>query len=827
MGISEIITDPKQWLADQNFPGCGQCGIASERRFRSLVMPRGALDAPIVIVGEAPGQGEEIEGEAFIGSAGKLLDAVFQNVGIDTRELMYITNTVKCRPLNNRTPVSAECRTCRELFLKQELNAYPRKLIIALGNIGYYGVVPKGSPSGIMSRSGIFEKNEEFSCLVLPCIHTAAVLRNPSHTILLEDVAAKVRKFIDDGYNLPDQHSTIYKEVRDLDSFETLLQELRSHGRFVVDLETTGFNFWGDRILCMTFSTGIYTAWYLPLEENEQWLWPKEDWTLIQEGLRVIFEDPNIGKIGHNLKFDLKFLIYHFGWDVSGKLDDTMLMHHLIDENTAHGLKSLAARFTDLGNYSKELEDVFNDIKRSRIPLEDKHYGKIPTEVLKRYALLDADVTYRLYEIFKERLKLVGKGQTLFKFYSKIIMWVMRTLMHMELVGVRVNIEQMTKLQEEFGNRLGELQDQINTYAEGDINIRSTKQLRELLYVHLGLEVIKDPQLRTPKGGPSTDEATLKALQARNKHPILGMLLEYRRISKLNSTYVIGLLRELAPDSRLHTSYMQHGTATGRLSSSRPNLQNIPRESIIKSLFVPTEGWYFVRGDYSQHELRMWANYSKDSKFIAALAAQDVHSYIGSILLNKDPATISKEERTKVKGVVFGLIYGRGTKSLAAEFDMTPEEAQKFTDAFFEMFPESSAWLKQQEKVVTQVGQVTNTFGRVRRLPEVHSTDNAVSAMAIRQARNSPIQSLASDVTNFALVRISETFKRRGLKARLLMQIHDEIVAEAPRDEVLSAYNIMYEEMMKQPRGIVVPLKVDLGVVDRWGGTYLDLAQFE
>lgn len=826
MEVNNPVIYSTQWLNSQDFSACGQCDIAVERRFRSHVTPRGNLEAPIVIVGEAPGAKEESENETFVGPAGQLLDEVFQKVGIDTREFMYVTNTTKCRPLANRTPTSAECRICRDLFLKHELAAYPRKLIIALGNIGYYGVVPKGSPSGIMRRSGIFEENEEFGCLVLPCVHTAAVLRNPSNEVLLTDVAVKVRKFIDDGYQLPDQHSTIYKEANSLDSFDQLLQELQSYERFVVDLETTGFNFWGDRILCMTFSTSPYTAWYLPLEEDGQWVWPKEDWTLIQEGLRTVFEDPTIGIIGHNLKFDLKFLIHHFGWNIQGKLADSMLMHHLLDENTVHGLKPLAARFTDLGDYSKGLEEAFREVKHSRIPPEEKHYGKIPTDILKHYALIDADATYRLYEIFKEDLKKVGKGQKLFRFYDKIITLVMKTLMHMELTGVRVDTVQMAKLQGEFNTRIAELQEQINSYSEEPINVWSYKQLRALLYEHLNLPIIKDPRLRTPTGGPSTDEATLKALLKETKHPVLKLLLEYRRVSKLNSTYVTGLLRELAPDKRLHTSYLQHGTATGRLSSSKPNLQNIPRDSVIKSLFVPTEGWYFVRGDYSQHELRMWANYSKDPKFITALASQDVHGYIGSSLLNKDPVDISSEERTKVKGVVFGLIYGRGIKSIAAEFHMTPEEAQKFTDSFFEMFPESSAWLRRQEEVVKREGQVVNTFGRVRRLPEIHSSDDAVAAMAARQARNSPIQSLASDITNFALSQIDKAFRAGGLRSRLLMQIHDEIVVEAPKDEVVVAYNIMYEQMMKQPAGIAVPLKVDLGVVERWGGKYLDLAQF-
>jgi len=824
---AEVQRDPEGWLWGSYFPQCTDCTVSGDIRptneSREMVYPRGDFNSPIVIVGEAPGRDEEREGEAFVGRAGKKLEDTFNAVGIYTRKAAFVTNTVKCRPTNNRTPTSEECRICREKYLQYEITAYPRKLIVALGNIGYYGVVPKGTPSGIMSRSGIFEESEEFGCYILPCIHPAAVLRNPSNEVLLRDVAEKVKQFIDDGYTVPPQRSVIYREVHDLESFGELIQDLRESEQFVIDIETTGFNFWADRILCMVFSTGLFSAWYLPMEEDGNWVWPRSDWALIQEGLRQVFEDPSIGKIGHNLKFDLKFLIHYFGWDIRGTLSDSMLMHHLLDENTAHGLKPLAARFTDLGNYSKDLESAFNEVKRSRIPIEEKHYGKIPVSTLKSYALADADATFRLYELFRSGLK---ESSQLYKFYSKIITKVMKTLMYMELVGVRVDTERMSELSKEFDDRLEELQEEINSYAEEDVNVRSTKQLRSLLYEQLGLPALKDPRLRTPKGGPSTDEATLKALRERTKHPVLDLLLEYRRTAKLNSTYIAGLLKVLAPDGRLHTSYLQHGTATGRLASSRPNLQNIPRESIIKGLFIPTEDWYLVRGDYSQHELRMWANYSKDPKFIEVLATDDVHSHLGSILLNKSPDQISIDERTKVKGVVFGLIYGRGARSLAAEFEMSDTEAQAFIDSFFKMFPISSRWLKDQEAFVKQQGYVKNLFGRYRRLPEIHSTDTTVSAMAARQARNSPIQSLASDVTNLALTRIDEAFRGNGLKARLLMQIHDEIVAEAPKGEVRDAVNIMREQMLAPIRHIIVPLKIDLGVVERWGGDYLDLGQF-
>lgn len=819
----QVQEDPEGWLRGLDFPQCTDCAVATEVRSiyesREMVYPRGKFDSPIVIIGEAPGKDEEREHEAFVGRAGQKLEATFNAAGIYTRRDAFVTNTVKCRPIENRTPDSKECKTCRENYLVYEITAYPRKLIVALGNIGYYGVVPKGSPSGIMRRSGIFEESEEFGCYILPCIHPAAVLRNPSNEVLLRDVAEKVKQFIADGYSIPSRRSVIYREVHNLEDFEDLVRDLRESKQFVIDLETTGFSFWEDRILCMSFSTSPFSAWCLPMEANGNWLWPKDDWALVQEGLRQLFEDPKIGKIGHNLKFDLKFLIRHFGWSINGSLNDPMLMHHLLDENTAHGLKPLAARFTDLGDYSRGLEDAFKEVKHSRILPEEKHYGKIPMDILKSYASADADATYRLYELFESELK---ENSQLYKFYRKVITKVMRTLMGMEFVGVRVDTERMEELKTEFEERLEVLQDSINSFAEENINTNSAKQLQFLLYEQLHLPVIN----KTPKGAPATNEATLLELQSETKHEILDLILEYKKAAKLNSTYVVGLLRVLAPDGRLHTSYLQHGTATGRLSSSRPNLQNIPRESMIKSLFVPTEGWYFVRGDYSQHELRMWAHYSGDPKFIKALASQDVHGYIGSILLRKSADQISEDERTKVKGVVFGLIYGRGAKSLADEFDMTVAEADAFAKSFFRMFPVSTKWLEDQEGLVKQTGEVTNQFGRVRRLPEVYSTDGGVAAAAVRQARNSPIQSLASDITNLALTRIDSAFRENGLRARLLMQIHDEIVAEAPKDEVRAAFDIMHEQMLAPVLGLTVPLKIDLGVVDRWGGDYLDLDQF-
>lgn len=808
------------------FPECTDCSISEDAINRGHVKWRGRVDAPVVIVGEAPGQEEEEQELAFVGSAGRKLNKVLRSVGIDSND-MLITNTVKCRPRMNRNPTSKECRICREKYLVREIKLYPRKLIIALGNFGYYGVVPKGSPSGITSRCGVFEENEEFGCTVLPCLHPAGVLHKPATEPLLVDAIRKAAKFIKNGYTHTSKRSAVYKEIRDLDSFWDLVSEIKSAKKFVVDLETTGFSCITDRIICMSFSTEPFTAWYLPLREDEHFVWSKGDWEAIEEGLKGIFEDSSIGKMGFQVKFDFKFLISHFGWEIRGSVDDPMLMHHLIEEGTPHGLKSLAIRYAGMGNYSRPLEDAFAKVTQNReLSPEEKHYGKIPSSILKGYAAADADATLRVYDYL---LPILKGDPDLFRFYRRGVMPVMDVLMEMELTGIRVDQERIRKLGEDLLQELESLKVEFGAEVDEEINIGSAKQLSELLF-QKGVRGKKYPIVKPGRKYPSTDESVLRELQEKTGDRIFDILLQYRKVGKLNSTYVIGMAKQIAPDGRIHTSYLQHGTVTGRLSSSRPNLQNIPRDSIIKNIFIPSPGYFLLSADYRQHEVRMWAEYSQDQRLIEALSAgEDVHSQIGSMLLGKPAEDISKGERVFVKGVVFGLMYGRGARSLAMGLAKTlkrevPEdEAKTFMRLFFNMFPDARQWLYDQQDFAARNGYVKNRFGRIRHLPEIFSANKEIKAEAKRNARNAPIQGLASDITNLALVRIRSAFKDRGLRARLLLQVHDEILAEAAIAEIPAACEIISEQMLRPISGISVPLAIDLEILDRWGGEPIDI----
>lgn len=804
---------------DTVFRACIDCTISGDNTDQGNVRPRGNIRAPVVIVGEAPGEEEVDRQLAFVGKSGQLLHKVLKQYGFDTDEDAYVTNTVKCRPQANRNPSAKECRVCRERFLINEIKLFPRKLIIALGNYGYYGIVPKGSPSGITGRCGIFEWSDEFDCQILPCIHPAAVLHNPGSSKLMREALQRGAKFIRNGYELDRTKPVTYKDIFSLTAFQEFVKEVRKRGQFVFDLETTGFSWMTDKILCMAFSTKAHSAWYLPLLWDEKFVWSKHEWVIIQEGLRELFEDPSIAKMAFNAKFDLKFLIYHFGWQVQGKIDDPMLMHHLVEENTPHGLKALAGRYTTMGDYSRPLEDAFNAIKRSKIPKVDKHYGKIPSDTLKPYALMDADATLRVYNKFLPMVQKCKESPRLYQFYRKCVIPVMDVLMEMEMTGIHVDRGRINELREQFELELVDGQSRFNEIAGREVNIKSSQQLSEYLFGEAGYRAVKQG-----KKYPSTDEGVLKVLQKRHGDEIFDILLQFRKTGKLLSTYVNGLDKQIAPDGRIHTSYLLHGTATGRLSSAGPNLQNIPRDSVIKSLFAPTPGYLLLDADFGQHEVRMWANYSRDPRLIEALTTGDVHSNIGSQLLEKPADQITPAERVFVKGVVFGLMFGRGAASLANGLGETlkrviPEhEAQRFIRLFFSMFPVASRWLIEQENFAMDHAWIRNLFGRVRRLPEVNATGQpGLMAEARRNARNSPIQSLASDVTNLALIRIRDAFQREGLSARLLLQVHDEIVAEAPEEEVDAALEVMKEQMLIPPAGITVPLAIEIKVVNRWG----------
>lgn len=807
---------------------CQECTLGKERE--GVCGNRGPQDAAIVIVGEAPGYEEVASGVPFVGKAGRLLEQLLAECGISSTSCL-VTNVCHCRPLANRTPSTAEMKVCREQFLKNDLSSYPRKVIIALGNYGYYGTVPKGTATGITKRHGIWEWNDEFACWVVPCIHPAGALRNPRYISQIKSTMQTVAKFLRGEYDPhPKGIEVCIPENRQ--QVDEMLEDLREK-EVAFDIETTGYDFLEDEIVCISLCSAPELAYVVPTpyyfwEGDElvgaDWnekasrtpYWSPDDWIYVEECLRELFlKTKNI--VAHNAVFDLSFLKHKWRIVHQGVLMDTMLIHHLLDENARHGLKPLACQYLSLGEYDREFDLVFNKIKRSHgLSPEEKHYGRVDPLVLFKYAGLDACACLQLKQVMLPSLQ----EQGLTNLFFRLTMPLLSVLLKMEMLGIRVDKELLLQYEKEWGEELDSLEGEIATNVGFDLNVRSSVQLQQYFFSDKGYKPLKS----TTTDRPSVDEESLKYLEEEYKDQVATKILQYKRIHKLFTTYVRGILDDIGSDGRVHTRYLIHGTNTGRLSSTKPNMQNIPRashdESLagkIKNIFIAEEGFLLARADFRQLEIRVWAHASNDPDLVRLMGEDDIHAAIASEIFQKPRDQITKEERVIAKACVFGTLYGRGAKSIADEFNWTMKKSQAFIDDFFARFPTAKQWLDKQVSNARTRGHVTNLFGRRRRLPDIHSSETGVVAQAERQAVNAPIQGGAADICNSALIRLSSLLEQSGFKSRPLLQVHDEIVFEVAEEEKEVVLPLIQQIMEAIPKGFRVALPVEIEIGSSWG----------
>lgn len=837
------------------YDNCLECTLSEGRE--GTCGNRGPENAEVVLVGEAPGWEEVQRGLPFVGKAGKFLERLLLSNGIDIRSCL-VTNVCHCRPLSNRTPKTEEMKACRAHFLAKDIAAHPRKVIVAMGNCGYYGVFPKGTASGITKRSGIWEWSTEFDAWVVPCIHPAGGLRNPHYVPEIAGALATVAQFLRGEYD-PQPEEVQVQVVNSLDSLAEMVAEVREHGECSFDIETTGYDFQTDKIICISICTTSTHSWVVPTtyyswemrEEKhydigndggngvdpkkyevvseevlvgEDWTeegterrpyWKAAEWEQVRAQLCDLLADSSIKLVAHNAMFDMSFLAYQWEATFGGLLFDTMLAHHLLDENSPHGLKPLACRYTTLGEYDRGLDEEFTKIKRSRIAPIEKHYGRIPPEILFRYAGLDTYATLQLKHIFYPRLQEEG----LIKLYYGLTIPLQDVLRRMEMRGIKVDEKLLLEYQKEWASELDVLREEVQAAVGFELNINSHPQLAQYFFGDKKYEPLK----LTTTGRPSTDEESLKYLAEKVGDPAAVKILQYKKIYKLYSTYVNGILNNISSvDSRLHTRYLVHGTVSGRLSSQKPNLQNIPRASHddvlagkLKKMFVAEEGYQFVEMDYGQLEIRVWGHYADDPILTELLFADDIHSAIASEVYQKSRESITKEERVITKALVFGVLYGRGPKSVSEEFGWSIKKAQQFITDFFNRFPKAKEWLDMQVTLARTRGYVANLFGRRRRLPDMHSSEESVVAQAERQAVNSPIQGGAADITNAALVRLDIALE--PFRSHALLQVHDSIMCEVAADELAEVIPLMRSVLETAPKGFRVPLIVEAEVGSNWG----------
>jgi DNA polymerase-1 len=593
----------------------------------------------------------------------------------------------------------------------------------------------------------------------------------------------------------PDREMDIaYHVIKDLAQLETLKEKIIEKKYFAFDVETTGLDFFKSRLVGLSISF-----------ENEGYYFPfnSPDFSLqdFKEIMGDVFSDENIKKSGHNLKFDILHL-RGAGIPVKGAADDSMIMSYLLNANRrAHNLKDLTFEFLDYRQI--EYGDLVGKGK-GKLNLED-----VAIEKLSRYCIDDSCLSYKLCDLLRKDIE----EKKLIELYRNIEIPLVEVLMEMEFAGVKVNIDFLKSAHKQMADKLAGIETEVFQAAGYEFNLNSSQQLGELLFEKMNLPIKK----RTRKTKSySTDIEVLKELRG---YPVVEKIINYRTYKKLSSTYLEGLIDDIDENSRVHTSYNQTVTATGRLSSSNPNLQNIPVGEMgginVRKAFIAEEGKMLLAADYSQVELRVMAHCSADEKLIEAFETDaDIHQHTADTVFGKDLFLTDHERRKRAKIINFSVLYGSGAFSLSKELGVGFKEAQEYIDMYFAKYRGVRAFMDRviSEAEVNPV--VTTIAGRLREIPEIMSVNKTVKENGKRMAINTVIQGSAADIIKIAMINIHR--RLLGMESKLIMQVHDELIFEYPPEEEGRLFGIVKSEMENAEK-LRVPLKVDIKQGKNWG----------
>ncbi|OGP61466.1 MAG: DNA polymerase I [Deltaproteobacteria bacterium RBG_13_49_15] len=595
-----------------------------------------------------------------------------------------------------------------------------------------------------------------------------------------------------------------YLPIQDLSALSALISKLKEAGLFSLDTETTSQDPMLAQLVGMSFSVAPNEAFYIPLGHSALSSDKQLNIELVLNRLKPILEDSKIRKIGQNIKYDW-IVLNRYGIDLAGVIFDTMLASYLIDPTKrAHNLDQIALDFLDHKKIS--YQDITVKGKRS-FP-----FSEVLLEDATRYACEDADITLMAYQTLNPKLREMG----LFDLFETVEMPLVSVLKRMEMAGICVDRERLALLSKSFEYQLEVIESQIYSVAGQEFNIHSSQQLGQILFEKLGLPVQKKTKKKTAF---STDMEVLTSLAPRHELPAL--VLRHRTLAKLKSTYVDALLEMIHPETgRIHTSFNQTITATGRLSSSEPNLQNIPirtdegRE--IRSAFISRSGWHLLSADYSQIELRILAHYSDDAILIDAfINGEDIHARTAAEVFQMFPSMVTPELRRQAKVINFGIIYGMSPFGLSRELGISRKMAQTYIEHYFSRYKGVKQFIEQTIDEARKTGRVNTLLGRIRFLPDITSANASVRQFAERAAINTPIQGTAADLIKMSMIKTDAALIENGLKSAMLLSVHDELVLEVPPDELETTRN-MVKQVMEGIWELKVPLKVNLSVGHNW-----------
>ncbi|WP_270818543.1 DNA polymerase I [Aeromonas sp. Y318-3] len=598
---------------------------------------------------------------------------------------------------------------------------------------------------------------------------------------------------------------TDYRCILDEAEFDGWLEQLKAAPLFAFDTETTSLDYMEARIVGVSFAVEPGKAAYVPFGHDYLGAPVQLSEAVVLGKLKPLLEDPTRLKVGQNLKYDRNVLLNH-DIDLQGIAYDTMLESYVLNSTASrHDMDSLAKRY--LGVETTSFEDIAGK------GVKQLTFNQIELEQAAPYAAEDADITLRLHQILWGQLEAVPG---LAKVFSEIELPLLPVLARMELLGTTIDPKLLHQQSQEIELRLAELEKQAHERAGQEFNLSSPKQLGEILFTKLGLPIIK----KTPKGAPSTAEEVLAELAETYELPRL--LMEHRGLAKLKSTYTDKLPLMIKPQTgRVHTSYHQAVAATGRLSSSDPNLQNIPVRNEqgrrIRQAFIPSAGYKLVAADYSQIELRIMAHLSGDKGLLTAFAeGKDIHKATAAEVFGVALDAVTTDMRRSAKAINFGLIYGMSAFGLAKQLGIGRAEAQKYMDLYFERYPGVLEYMERTRQQAEAQGYVETLFGRRLYLPDIKSRNAGLRKAAERAAINAPMQGTAADIIKRAMINVDSWI--RGIEdesIRMLMQVHDELVFEI-REEKLEEYTAIIKEKMSAAAELDVPLVVEAGTGDNW-----------
>ena len=602
-----------------------------------------------------------------------------------------------------------------------------------------------------------------------------------------------------------------YKLVETDDDIKALVELLHAHviptneggsvsmrKQFVFDTETTNIDVYSAELVGLSFAIKAHEAWYLPMPAN------REECQKKLELLRLLFEDENILKIGQNLKYDISMLA-QYGIEVKGKLFDTMLAHYLLEPEQRHNMDYLAEVY--LNYITIPIEDL---IGKGR---QQKTMREVPMELVKEYAAEDADITLQLYEKLQPLLKENGVE----KLFYEIEMPLVPVLSRMEANGVKIDTENLQQISEEFGKEIHKIEEEIYALAGTPFNIASPKQLGEILFEKLRID---EKAKKTKTGQYATGEEVLQKLL--HKHPVVQKILDYRSFTKLKSTYLDALPALVNPkDGLIPTSYNQAVTATGRLSSNNPNLQNIPVRTAqgreIRRAFVPRSPQYtLLAADYSQIELRIIAHLSQDPAMVADFnLGHDIHAATAAKVFHVPMEQVTKEQRSRAKAVNFGIIYGMSAFGLAERMELSRSEAADIIKKYFEEYAGIKEYMNRSIAMAKERGYAETILGRRRYLRDINGSNSVVRGFAERNAINAPIQGSSADMIKIAMIGIHEELQRLNMQSKMILQVHDELVFDAHLDELDELKSIV-ENKMVNALPLSVPVVVEMNTGSNW-----------